>query len=257
MQISKGGGGRHVRERKCWRVKGQGALWNEAPGPFLTFRTPSLPFLRLLSPQPLSFFPSLPPSWKPRRLRLTRRKTSFPFNASACLCTYIFHPRSFCAQSTICDVTRHNFDRLFSSSFLLLLHLEKNQPFGWFFSFISFLPSFSTVIVITLSRLWKKRWAEINKRRCFVQTVVCTFRIGNDFSTRRVYYIEILVALWAFKRLENVPPKCCKNYGVTGKGWVVFNPSLGRKSNRISFDTLKSLNLKSETIKRFCEEIEL
>lgn len=148
---------------------------------------PRLPFLLSSSREKLGGF-------------VLRRKTSSfqPARMSFTTCLRAVHiPRPFCGSSTICDVTRHNFDRWFFP------FSPRINPFPPLFK------SFATVI--TFEIIVRKR---MNKRR----TLVYFFRKFSN--TKSVpYYVEwnITEPLWGFSLLR-IFPIVAQNYRIDRKG---------------------------------------
>ena len=221
MQISKGGGGRHVRERKCWRVKGQGALWNEAPGPFLTFRTPSLPFLRLLSPQPLSFFPSL---------LLRENLDGFVLRAAKLLSLSMLL-RVFVHTYSIRDPFVHRvqyvtwLDIISIACFLLLFFFfftwrRINPSVDSFLSFHFFLPS--PLLLLLLSRDCERRDGQkLIRDDVLYKQLFVFFELETIFQLEEfimLKYYGNIGSFMGFQPARECSPNCCTKLRSDRKG---------------------------------------
>lgn len=185
-------GERDVRGGKCWRVKGQGALWGEAPGPFLTFQTPPLPFLGSLFFSLLPVKSSAASSYAAKLLLFSRRACRSP----RVFVPYIFHdPFVGAAQYvTWLDIIS------IAGFFLSLPESTLSSPL---------FKSFATVI--TFEIIVRKR---VNKRR----TLVYFFRKFSN--TKSVpYYVEwnITEPLWGFSLLR-IFPIVAQNCRIDRKG---------------------------------------
>lgn len=185
-------GERDVRGGKCWRVKGQGALWGEAPGPFLTFQTPPLPFLGSLFFSLLPVKSSAASSYAAKLLLFSRRACRSP----RVFVPYIFHdPFVGAAQYvTWLDIIS------IAGFFLSLPESTLSSPL---------FKSFATVI--TFEIIVRKR---MNKR-C---TLVYFFRKFSN--TKSVpYYVEwnITEPLWGFSLLR-IFPIVAQNCRIDRKG---------------------------------------
>lgn len=139
---------------------------------------PRLPFLLSSSREKLGGF-------------VLRRKTSSfqPARMSFTTCLRTVHiPRPFCGSSTICDVTRHNFDR-------------------WFFPFSPrinpFLSSFQVLRHGYYFRDYCTKESELTTHTCLLFPEI--FQHEKRPLLRRVKYYGAFMGVFAFKNI----PNCC------------------------------------------------
>lgn len=176
-------GERDVRGGKCWRVKGQGALWGEAPGPFLTFQTPPLPFLGSLFFSLLPVKSSAASSYAAKLLLFSRCACRSP----RVFIPYIFHDPFVGAAQYVTWL-----DIISIAGFFLSLPESTLSLLFW-----------NPSPRLLLSRLlYEREWINDDKRR----TLVYFFRKFSD--TKSVpYYVEwnITEPLWGFSLLRIFP----------------------------------------------------